>query len=73
MSNFLLTIFVCMSTSGTCAPGILQETKYNDLYDCLNAGYDRSKEAIAEIGREDTNQFGFLVRFTCTKKKITEA
>jgi len=32
-----------------------------------------SIEAIAEIGREDTNEFGFLVRFTCTKEKITEA
>lgn len=73
MSNFLLTIFVCMSTTGTCAPGILQETKYNDLYDCLDAGYHRSIEAITEIGREDTNKFGFLVRFTCTKDKSTEA
>ncbi len=44
--------------------------KFNDIYDCMQFGYEESHKKLEHIGREEVNKHGIFVRFTCTP--ITE-
>ena len=52
-----LILFLCSYTASTCMPGFEYPTKFNDMYDCLNAGYVESIKKIDEIGRESKEDF----------------
>lgn len=67
--EYLLTLFICISATNNCSPGIEHSIKYSDLYNCLEGGYKESIVTLKTVGREDTNKLGVSVRFIC--KKIT--
>ena len=66
--KFLLTVIMCSVIDGqtTCIPPFTFETKYNDAYDCMVEGYNKSSEKILELGREDVNEYNIYIKFGCT-------
>ena len=53
-------------------PGFEYPTKFNDMYDCLNAGYVESIKKIDEIGREEINKSTIFVKFACAAEITDE-
>ena len=39
--------------------------KFPDIYECMIAGYEESKNKTLEIGRSDVNKFDVYVKFVC--------
>ena len=67
-----LILFLCSYTASTCMPGFEYPTKFNDMYDCLNAGYTESIKKIDEIGREEINKSTIFVKFACAAEITDE-
>ncbi len=65
--KFMLTMLVCSVINGktTCIPPITFDEKYNDGYDCMVNGYNKSYDKIVEIGREDVNEYNIYIKFGC--------
>ena len=42
--KIVLTLFLCSFTSGECLPPYKYPLQFNDMYDCLNAGYIESQK-----------------------------
>jgi hypothetical protein len=63
----ILILYMCSFTSGKCLPPYQFPIQYNDMYDCLNAGYSESLKKAKEIGRQDINENGIYIRFICTE------
>ena len=66
--KFLLTVIMCSVIDGqtTCIPPFTFDTRYNDAYDCMVEGYNKSSEKILELGREDVNEYNIFIKFGCT-------
>ena len=49
--KYILTMIMCSVIEGqsSCLPPFSFETRYNDAYDCMIAGYKKSSEKIMEI------------------------
>ena len=67
--KIVLTLFLCSFTTGECLPPYKYPLQFNDMYDCLNAGYIESQKKTKEIGRAEINEHGIYIRFSCTKNK----
>ena len=46
--------------------------KFDDMYDCFNAGYIKSMEKLKEIGRVDVNEHEIFIRFACVEEQIAD-
>ena len=69
----ILILYMCSFTTGACLPPYEFPVQYNDMYECLNAGYKESLKKSKEIGRKDVNENGIYIRFMCkedTKVKV---
>ena len=69
----ILILYMCSFNTGACLPPYEFPIQYNDMYECLNAGYTESLKKSKEIGRKDVNQNGIYIRFMCkedTKVKV---
>lgn len=71
--EFFLTLTLCLSLTNTCSPPIVHQIKFNDLYDCLQGGYEESIGIMKNVGREDVNKTGASVQFICKKIKTEES
>lgn len=67
--KIILTLFLCSFNTGECLPPYKYHIEFNDMYDCLNAGYIESQKKTEEIGRSEINEHGIYIRFSCTKNK----
>tara|TARA_R100000655_G_scaffold109254_1_gene163272 strand:+ start:221 stop:409 length:189 start_codon:yes stop_codon:yes gene_type:complete len=56
---------MCSFTTGKCLPPYEFPIQYNDMYECLNAGYSESLKKSKDIGRQDVNKNGIYIRFAC--------
>tara|TARA_R100001594_G_C3969190_1_gene247407 strand:- start:575 stop:793 length:219 start_codon:yes stop_codon:yes gene_type:complete len=70
--KIILILFVCSYVSGSCLPGYNWPDKFDDMYDCLNAGYTEALRKSNEIGRPDVNEYEIFVRFACIQETETE-
>ena len=69
----ILILYMCSFNTGACLPPYEFPIQYNDMYECLNAGYKESLKKSKEIGRKDVNENGIYIRFMCkedTKVKV---
>ena len=64
--KILLILYICSFTSGTCLPPYEWPIQYNDMYDCMQAGYKESHKKMETIGRAEVNKHQVYIRFTCT-------
>ena len=70
--KIVLILYLCSFTTGQCLTPYEFPIQYNDMYDCLNAGYSESLKKAKEIGRKDVNENGIYIRFVCREKKTEE-
>ena len=63
--KFLLTIFLCSTVANTCLTPHTFTQLYDDSYDCLMNGYQKSIDKMVEIGRSEINQYGIYLKFDC--------
>jgi len=69
----VLTIIMCSLLKVECLPPYTFSTTYNNFYDCMNAGYQKSLEKTQEIGRITINKELVYFRFSCTQVPGTDA
>ena len=60
-----LILFICSYGAGNCLPPHQWPEKFNDMYDCFNAGYEESIKKAKEIGPKDVNEYGTIIKFYC--------
>ena len=63
---------MCSLNTGACLPPYEFPVQYNNMYDCLNAGYEESLRKSKEIGKEEVIKNGIYIRFACKEKKTKE-
>ena len=51
--KIILILYLCSYTAGSCLPGYQVTDKFDDMFDCMNAGYNKSIEKMKDIGREE--------------------
>ena len=69
----ILILYMCSFNTGACLPPYEFPVQFNDMYECLNAGYTESLKKSKEIGRKIVNENGIYIRFICkedTKVKV---
>ena len=59
---------MCSYVGSSCLPGLQWPNKFDDMYDCMNAGYQESQNKMKEIGREDVNKHEIFIRFACIEQ-----
>ena len=64
--KIVLILYLCSYTAGSCLPGYQVTDKFDDMFDCMNAGYNKSIEKMKDIGREEVNKLGISITFRCT-------
>ena len=69
--KIILILYLCSYASGSCLPGYQVSETFNDLYDCMDAGYNKSIEKMEEIGREEVNEHEAFIRFACVIEEDT--
>ena len=40
--------------------------QFNDSYDCMIKGYEESIKKTIEVGRDQVNNVGLYIKFSCT-------
>ena len=69
--KIILVLYMCSYVGGSCLPGHQWPDKFNDMYDCMNAGYTKSIKKMEEVGRKDVNEHEIFIRFACVKEEET--
>ena len=72
MGNFILGLIMCSSVYGTCLPPHEWPNRFNSHYECMIFGYEESIRKAQEIGPENINKYGTIIKFYCYQEKETE-
>ena len=62
---------MCSYVQGTCLGPYEWPTHYDDMYDCMMAGYEQSMIKMESIGKGNVNKHQIYIRFTCTPLSTT--
>ena len=63
--KIVLMLILCSGVSKNCVEPYEWPVKFPDIYECMIAGYEESKNKTLEIGRSDVNKFDVYVKFVC--------
>ena len=69
--KFILSMVMCTSVYQQCLPPFPMAELYDSHYECLMAGYNESIKKAKEIGPEEINKYGTIIKFYCTQEEIT--
>ena len=64
--EFLLVLTICSSVAGDCLPSYTWREPFRSHYDCAQFVYKEASEKIEELGRKDVNEYGIVIKFSCT-------
>ena len=64
--KFTLLMLMCSYVAGECMPPHPMPTKYNDMYSCMEAGYEEAKNKTLKVGTEQVNKDLIYIKFYCT-------
>ena len=67
--KFLLSMIICTSVYNQCLPPHQMPELYNSHYECMIAGYNESIKKAKEIGREEINKYGTIIKSFCMQEK----
>ena len=67
-----LILFICSYTAGNCLPPHKWPEKFDDMYDCMQAGYTEAMNKMEEVGREDVNEYEIFIRFACVEEQSAD-
>lgn len=68
--KFVLSMIICSSVFQNCLPPHSMPDLYNSHYECMIAGYNESINKAKEIGPEEVNKYGTIIKFMCIDEKI---
>ena len=63
--KFILTMIMCTSVYNQCLDPFPMPTLYNTHYECMVAGYNEALDKAKEIGPEEVNKYGTIIKFFC--------
>mgnify|MGYP003133340446 CR=1 FL=1 len=63
--KFILTMIICTSVYQQCLEPFPMTERYDSHYDCMLAGYNEAIDKANEIGRQDINKYGTIIKFFC--------
>ena len=66
--KFILGLIICSSGYQTCLEPYHWPDKFDDMYDCMQAGYTEAMNKMEEVGREDVNEYEIFIRFACSEE-----
>ena len=64
--KFLLVLTICSSVLGDCMPSFTWHESFRTHFDCAQFGYKEAQEKLKEIGREEVNKHGIVIKFSCS-------
>jgi len=67
--KILLSLIICSQVHTTCMPPYSWPETFDSSYECMMFGYEESMNKMKEIGRQDVNEHGIYIRFTCTPQQ----
>ena len=67
--SFILTLFICSYTAGTCLPPYQWPETFKDGYSCMIAGNKESINQFVIMGAEEVNKYKLYIKFVCTERK----
>jgi hypothetical protein len=67
--KYFLTVIMCSLINGetVCTPPHTFNTQYNDVFDCMVDGYNKSSDKTIEIGRDVVNEYKVFIKFGCSE------
>jgi hypothetical protein len=68
--KFVLSMIMCSSVFNSCLPPYHMPNLYNSHYECMIAGYEESIKKAKEIGPEEVNIVGTIIKFMCIDEKL---
>ena len=68
--KFALLMIMCSYVAGECMAPVPMDTYYNDMYSCMNAGYQHSLDKIIEVGEEQINEYRIYMKFICVETDV---
>ena len=68
--KYSLNMIICSVLAGECMPPFQMTEQYDNMYSCLNAGYEESLKKSKEIGREEVNKHQIYIKFICKGEEI---
>jgi len=68
--KFILTMIMCTSVYNMCLDPFPMPTVYNSHYECMVAGYEESIKKAKEIGPEEVNKYGTVIKFLCSPQPV---
>ena len=63
--KYSLYMIICSLLAGECMPPLKVDKTFNDMYSCLNAGYEESLNRSKTIGKEEVNEYKIYIKFIC--------
>ncbi len=63
-------MIMCSSVYNTCLPPFPMSELYNSHYECMIAGYEESIKKAKEIGPEEINKYGTIIKFYCVQEDL---
>ena len=68
--KFILSMIICSSVFQQCLPPHPMPEIYNSHYECMIAGYEESIKKAKEIGPEEINKYGTIIKFFCAEENL---
>jgi len=68
--KFVLSMIMCTSVYQQCLPPFQMSELYNSHYECMIAGYSESIKKAKEIGPEEINKYGTIIKFYCFQEDL---
>jgi len=68
--KFILTMIICTSVYNMCLDPHPMPERYNSHYECMIAGYNESIKKAKEMGPEDINKYGTIIKFFCMQEQV---
>ena len=64
--EFLLVLTICSSVAGDCMPSYVWRESFRTHYECAQFGYNEASKKMEEIGSKEVNEYGIVIKFSCT-------
>ena len=68
--KFILSMIICSSVFQECLPPHHLPELYNSHYECMIAGYEESINKAKEMGSEEVNKYGTVIKFMCIEDHL---
>ena len=68
--KFILSMIICSSVYNSCLPPHNMPEVYNSHYECMISGYKEYIKKAEEIGAEEVNKYGTIIKFMCVDENL---